>query len=83
MKKLYKSENDKVLSGVIGGIGEYYDTDPTLLRLVFILVTILTGIFPFIIGYIIAAIIVPDKPRVYSVPPIESKAETKASDSVK
>jgi predicted transcriptional regulator len=33
MKKLYKSKNDKVLSGLIGGLGEYFDVDPVLIRL--------------------------------------------------
>lgn len=63
MKKLYKSDTNKTVSGVLGGLGEYYDIDPTLLRLGFIVLTIVTGIFPCIIAYIIAAIIVPDKPQ--------------------
>ncbi len=44
MKKLYKSDTDKVLSGVIGGIGEYFNIDPTILRLLFILIAILTAL---------------------------------------
>jgi phage shock protein C len=63
MKKLYKSDTNRTFSGVLGGLGEYYDIDPTLLRLAFIVLTIVTGIFPCVIGYIIAGIIVPDKPK--------------------
>jgi len=58
-KRLYKSDTNKVLAGVIGGIGEYFDTDPTLLRLAYILLAILTAFFPAVIGYLIAWIIVP------------------------
>ena len=60
-KTLYKSETNKVFFGVIGGVGEYYDTDPTVLRLAYILIAILTAFFPAVIGYLIAAIIVPRK----------------------
>lgn len=55
-KRLYRSESNKVLCGVCGGIGEYFDIDPTLIRLLWaILACSGTG---FVI-YIIAAIIIP------------------------
>ena len=38
MKKLYKSNTDKVFAGILGGIGEYFDIDPTILRLAYVLV---------------------------------------------
>jgi phage shock protein C len=63
MKKLYKSDTDKVISGVIGGLGEYTDIDPTLLRLAYILVAIVTALIPSLIVYIIASVIVPHKPH--------------------
>ena len=58
-KKLYRSERDKKIAGVCGGIGTYLDIDPTLIRLGWIVLTVLTGIVPGITGYIIAAIIIP------------------------
>ncbi len=62
MKKLYRSNTDKILAGVFGGIGEYFDVDPTLLRLGYVLLSIVTGHFiPAIVGYVIAAIIIPKK----------------------
>lgn len=61
MKKLYKSDTNKIISGVLGGTGEYFEVDPTLLRLAYVLIAILTAFIPAIIGYIIAAIIVPEK----------------------
>lgn len=61
MKRLYKSDTNKVFTGVIGGVGEYFDLDPTLLRLAYLLLAILTAFVPALIGYIIAALIVPKK----------------------
>jgi len=63
MKKLYRSKENRVFNGVIGGIGEYYNVDPVLLRLFWTALVILTGVFPGIIAYIIAIWIVPDKPK--------------------
>ncbi|MBU3907469.1 MAG: PspC domain-containing protein [Nanoarchaeota archaeon] len=60
-KRLYRSNRDKILGGVCGGIGEYLDTDPTIVRLLWVLITILTGFVAGIIGYLIAWIIVPEK----------------------
>jgi len=61
-KHLYRSDVDKRLAGVCGGISEYFDVDSTLIRLAWILITILTGIIPGVLAYIIAAIIIPRKP---------------------
>ncbi len=62
-KRLYKSDTDKVFAGVIGGIGEYFDLDPTILRLAYILLAVMTALVPAIIGYIIASLVVPKKPH--------------------
>ena len=61
-KKLYKSANDKMLSGVLGGIAEYLKVDATVVRLIFALISIFTGVFPGILFYIICAIIMPEPP---------------------
>lgn len=61
-KKLYKSPTDSKLSGVCGGIAEYFDTDSTLIRLLWILVTVITGVVPGIIAYIIVAVVMPSPP---------------------
>ena len=58
-KKLYKIEQGKKLDGVCGGIAEYFDIDPTLIRLVWILFSCWGG--SGIIAYIIAAIVMPRK----------------------
>ncbi|MCI8296801.1 MAG: PspC domain-containing protein [Lachnospiraceae bacterium] len=58
-KRLYRSEQDKMLLGVCGGIGEYLDVDPTLIRLLWA-VFACTG--TGIVAYIVAAIIIPLRP---------------------
>ncbi|MCX6701821.1 MAG: PspC domain-containing protein [Candidatus Zambryskibacteria bacterium] len=72
-KRLYKSDIDKVFAGVIGGIAEYFDMDPTILRLLYILIAVLTGLMPAVIGYIIAVLIVPKKPLVHHMEHTESE----------
>ncbi len=62
MKKLYKSSTNKVFAGVLGGVGEYFDIDPTLIRLAYLLLAVITAIVPAFICYIVAAIVVPNKP---------------------
>ena len=62
MKKLYRSNKDRMWAGLLGGLGEYFDSDPTLLRLAYLFITIFTGFFPGLIFYILAAIIVPKNP---------------------
>lgn len=59
MKKLHRSQSNKVIAGVLGGLGETYEIDPKLVRLVTLLLCLLTAIIPFVIVYIVAWIIVP------------------------
>ena len=59
-KKLYKSNTNKMLEGVCGGIAEYFDVDPTLVRLAWVVFCALGG--SGLLAYIVAAIIIPRKP---------------------
>lgn len=59
MKKLFRSDTNKIIAGIIGGIGEYYEIDPTVLRLIFIVLTLVSGVVPGIVFYLIALLIVP------------------------
>ncbi len=56
-KRLYKSTTDKKLCGVCAGIAEYFELDPTIIRLAWVVFTLLGG--SGIIAYIIAAIVMP------------------------
>jgi phage shock protein C len=61
-KKIFLSEINKKIGGVCGGIGEYFNIDPTLIRLIWIVVTLMTwGVgLP---AYIIAWAIIPQQPK--------------------
>ncbi|MCP6720056.1 MAG: PspC domain-containing protein [Patescibacteria group bacterium] len=61
MKKLYKSKKNKVFAGVVGGVGEYFDVDPVILRLTWLLVVVFTGFVPGVVVYIISIFVVPNK----------------------
>jgi phage shock protein C len=61
MKKLFRSNNDILISGVLAGVGECYGVDPTIIRLAYVCLTCFTAVIPGIIVYIIAVIIVPKK----------------------
>lgn len=59
MKKLYLSDSDKKICGVCGGIAEYFEIDPTLVRLAYVLLSLFTAVFPGILVYILACFIIP------------------------
>ena len=58
-KRLYKSSTNRVLCGVCGGIGEYFNIDPTVIRLIFVLFVF--GVGSGLLAYIVAAIIMPEQ----------------------
>ena len=62
MKRLYRSYTNKKLAGVCGGIGEYFDVDPTVIRLAAVVVGLVTAVIPVMIAYVIAWVIVPEAP---------------------
>ena len=55
-KRLYRSDENKVICGVCGGLGEYFNIDPTIVRLLW---AILVFSGPGIFAYIVAAIVLP------------------------
>ena len=59
-KKLYKSQGDRKLCGVCGGLGEFFGIDASLIRLGWIVFCLLGG--SGVLAYIIAALIIPDEP---------------------
>ncbi|HOK16904.1 MAG TPA: PspC domain-containing protein, partial [Defluviitoga tunisiensis] len=61
MKKLYRSRDNKVLAGVCGGIGEYFEIDPVIIRLIWIVLTMIWGFGLFL--YIIAIFLIPLEPK--------------------
>ncbi|MGE8204548.1 PspC domain-containing protein [Heyndrickxia sp. NPDC080065] len=59
-KRLSKSTTDKKVCGVLAGIAKYFNVDPTLIRLGFIVLALATAIFPCLIGYFLAYLVLPD-----------------------
>ena len=59
-KRLYRSDENRMLAGVCGGIAEYFDLDPTLVRLGWVVFCAMGGCG--ILAYIIAAIVIPRNP---------------------
>jgi phage shock protein C len=61
-KKLYLSETDKKISGVCGGIAEYFDVDSTLVRLAWVILSLVFSLgIGGLIVYIVAALIIPQR----------------------
>jgi len=62
MKKLYRSQKDKKIAGICGGVSEMFSIDSTLLRLILVFIGLVTGIVPFLVTYLIGWIIIPIEP---------------------
>jgi phage shock protein PspC (stress-responsive transcriptional regulator) len=60
-RRFYRSRTDRMVGGVLGGLGAYLGVDPTWLRVAFVLVAF-AGVWPAVLIYIIAMVVVPDEP---------------------
>lgn len=60
MKRLYRNPQDKKLAGVCSGIANYFDIDPTVVRLAWVLLSLFGG--SGVIAYIVCALIIPESP---------------------
>lgn len=63
-RKLYRSRTDRMIWGVLGGLGQYFNVDPVIFRLIYVVLVIATGVMPGILLYIIATIVIPLDPVV-------------------
>lgn len=61
-KRLYRSRTKRMVAGVCGGLAEYFNIDETIVRLGVALMTAVTGIFPGLVFYFIAAMVMPENP---------------------
>jgi phage shock protein C len=77
MKRLYRSTKEKKVWGLLGGIAEYFEVDPVLIRVVFVIVLFLSGIVPGIIAYAICTYMVPLRPHETVIYAESSSSETK------
>jgi phage shock protein C len=60
-RKLYRSRTDRKLAGVCGGLAQYFNADPTLIRVLFVVLALLGG--PGLVIYLVLWIIVPEEPQ--------------------
>jgi phage shock protein C len=60
-KRLYRSPTNRVLLGICGGLGEYFSVDPTIMRVVVVVIIVLTSIVPGILAYFVLGLIIPLK----------------------
>lgn len=63
MKKLYRSPN-RIIAGVCGGIADYFDVDPTLIRVIYMILSLFSAAFPGFLLYIILMIMIPNYNKV-------------------
>lgn len=61
--RLYRSESDKMISGVVGGLASYFGMDSTILRLAIVAIALLTDAWPVVVTYLVASIVVPVQPK--------------------
>jgi phage shock protein C len=58
-KRLYRSKTKKMIAGVCGGLADYFEIDVSLVRLIFVAISLITAVIPMLIFYVIAWIILP------------------------
>ena len=59
-KPLRRSRSNRMIAGVVGGLAEYWSLDPTLARVIFVVVSILSAAFPGIAVYVVLWLIIPE-----------------------
>ncbi|MEM2848749.1 MAG: PspC domain-containing protein [Candidatus Bathyarchaeia archaeon] len=72
IKRLYRSRKNRVLAGVCGGLGEYLNIDPVVVRLIWVAISLVWGFG--IILYIISALIIPEEPTAASLTPTSTES---------
>jgi phage shock protein C len=82
-RRLYRSRTDSVLGGVAGGVAEYLDADPAIVRIIWAILAIVTGGI-FLVLYVVMWIVVPEEPEVVgsAAPPAEPGTTPAASAAV-
>jgi phage shock protein C len=61
MKKIVRSRNSRMIAGVCGGIADYFNVDPTIVRVLYVLLSMMTVAFPGILVYLILVLIIPNE----------------------
>ena len=59
VRRLTRSSRDKMIAGICGGLGEYFDVDPTAIRIGYVVISVFSVAFPGILVYLLAWLIIP------------------------
>ena len=62
MKRLYRSQTNKKIAGIFGGIADVYSVDPSILRLAAVFLGVASGLVPLLVTYVVGWIIIPKGP---------------------
>lgn len=68
-RRLYRSEKNRKIAGICGGLAEYFNLDPVIVRLAAIVIMVVSGVLPMLIVYLVAILIVPLESQVTVRPP--------------
>ena len=71
VRRLYRSQKDRMVGGVCGGLGDFFKVDPIIFRLIFVLM--LFGVGSGVLVYIVMMLIIPEEP--IEIDPVESSEE--------
>jgi len=61
-KRLYRSTTNRKIAGVCGGMGDYFDTDPTVIRIIAVVLLFVTGLVPLFLAYLVLWVVIPERP---------------------
>ncbi|MCD8509753.1 MAG: PspC domain-containing protein [Bacillus sp. (in: Bacteria)] len=64
MNRLYRSVDDRKIAGVCGGLAKYFNIDPTIVRILVVIIWIMSVGFPVILAYLIAVFVIPNETEV-------------------
>lgn len=62
MVPVYRSEKEKKIAGICGGLAEAYEVDANVIRLGFVFLGVATGVFPLLIAYLVGWVLIPVRP---------------------
>lgn len=62
-RRLYRSATDRYVAGVLGGFGHYFHVNSSVLRVIYVILTAISGIFPGVLIYLMMALIIPPDPH--------------------
>ncbi len=60
-KRLYRAKNDRIIAGICGGLARIFKMDSSVMRLILVVITFITGLFPMLVAYLVGWTIIPEK----------------------